>query len=77
MVLFLAQDALKQTRRLLVALPAVANDSSFGGAGALPMPIKNDAIRMVEEHVVIERTGNLDIITMEMNMFSQGIDTAL
>jgi len=48
---------------LCLATPSLASandagfDVAFGGAGALPIPIKNEAIEMVEEHVVIERTA--------------------
>lgn len=35
------------------AIPAWANDAAFGGRGADPMPMTNDAIEMVEEHVVL------------------------
>ncbi len=41
---------------LALSLPglASANDTDFGAEGANLIPIKNDAVRMVDEHVVIE-----------------------
>lgn len=35
---------------------AFANESVFGGAGVNLMPIKNDQIRMADEHVILQQT---------------------
>ena len=50
---------LKPFLKVLLALSltfgaAYANDTAFGGEGATLLPIKNDNIAMVDEHIVIE-----------------------
>lgn len=37
-----------------LASPAVANDSSFGGAGGSVVPLKEDRVRMVSEKITLE-----------------------
>lgn len=56
-----AMAIVRMSNKLIVALALLAlphavwaNDSAFGGAGALPMPIKQTDVRMVKENILIK-----------------------
>jgi len=42
---------------LLCVMVANADDTAFGGSGALPFPIKQTGIKMVNEHIVLRGHG--------------------
>lgn len=42
---------------LFAIVTAYADDSAFGGTGASPIPIKQTAVRMVNEHIVLYGVG--------------------